>query len=416
MTTSLTANETTAPLSRAWYGASVNEFMAKSADAIYGQLSRNSDFDVVTNQRNAWVEQIDLLKSSLAGLHGSIFLEFNIPRMGRRIDLVLLLGPVVFVVEFKTGDSEFSSWATDQVWDYALDLKNFHEASHHVSLVPILVASTDEISPAFSLQADADNVYRPIQIRPDELRRTIDETLRQISGTPLNESIWSSAPYCPTPTIIEAARSLYAHHSVEAIKTFDASKKNLSVTSKRVEELVNEAREQTRKIICFVTGVPGAGKTLVGLNVATRHRKKDEATHAVFLSGNGPLVKVLCEALTRDEYARRKTKGEKVRKKEISQKVESFIQNVHHFRDDALKSMNPPYEHVVIFDEAQRAWNLQQTASFMQRKKGHKGFSQSEPEFLISCMDRHPDWAVIVCLVGGGQEINIGDSNWIGPA
>ena len=336
--------------------------------------------------------------------------------MGKRIDLVLIIGPIAFVVEFKTGESEFSSWAMDQVWDYALDLKNFHEASHHVSLVPILVISKEEAPLGFLLQADADNVYRPIQIRPEELRCTIDKALYQISGAPLDEVQWASAPYCPTPTIIEAARSLYAHHSVEAIKTFDASKKNLSVTSKRVEELVNEARQTNRKIICFVTGVPGAGKTLVGLNVATRHRKKDEATHAVFLSGNGPLVKVLCEALTRDEFGRRKGKGEKVRKKEISQRVESFIQNVHHFRDDAIKSSSPPYEHVVIFDEAQRAWNRQQTSSFMQRKKGVKGFNQSEPEFLISCMDRHPDWAVIVCLVGGGQEINIGEAGieaWI---
>jgi hypothetical protein len=197
MATEIATNQHPVTLSRAWYGASIDDFMAISAEAVYGNLSRNSDFDVVTNQRNAWVEQIELLKSALKGLSGSLFLEFNIPRMGRRIDLVLLLGPVVFVVEFKTGDSEFSNLAMDQVWDYALDLKNFHAASHHVSLVPILVASTDEASPGFSLQADADNVYRPIQIKPDDLRRTIDEALRQVSGVLLNESQWAAAPYCP---------------------------------------------------------------------------------------------------------------------------------------------------------------------------------------------------------------------------
>jgi hypothetical protein len=197
---------------------------------------------------------------------------------------------------------------------------------------------------------------------------------------------------------------------VEAIARFDAGAKNLRSTSRRVEELVDEARTTQRKIICFVTGVPGAGKTLVGLNIATRHRRREEPTHAVFLSGNGPLVAVLREALTRDEVARRKAQGDKVRKGKVGESVKAFIQNIHHFRDDALHDSAPPIEHVVIFDEAQRAWNLQKTANFMQRKKGRAGFAQSEPEFLISCMDRHKDWAVIICLVGGGQEINVGEA------
>ncbi len=225
--------------------------------------------------------------------------------------------------------------------------------------------------------------------------------------------VWSSAPYHPTPTIVEAARSLYAQHSVDAIARFDAGAKNLRVTSRRIEELADEARVKGRKRICFVTGVPGAGKTLVGLNLATRKRDADEPTHAVFLSGNGPLVAVLREALTRDEVARRKKQGDKeVRKGKVGESVKTFIQNVHHFRDDGLIDSGPPIEHVVIFDEAQRAWNLRQTANFMQRKKNRPGFSQSEPEFLISYMDRHTDWAVIVCLVGGGQEINTGEAGF----
>ena len=218
------------------------------------------------------------------------------------------------------------------------------------------------------------------------------------------------APYHPTPTIIEAARALYAQHSVEAIARYDAGAQNLRVTSSRIEELVDEAREQKRKLICFVTGVPGAGKTLVGLNVATRRRDVDQPTHAVFLSGNGPLVAVLREALTRDEVARQKSVGIRVRKGKVAESVKAFIQNVHNFRDDALFDSGPPAEHVVIFDEAQRAWNLRQTASFMRRKKNRPGFSDSEPEFLISCMDRHTEWAVIVCLVGGGQEIHTGEA------
>ena len=395
---------------RAWYGASILEFLNSSADTIFAQLAKRNDFDLVSTQRDAWIEQIEFLRSSLNGLTGAIFLEFNIPRMGRRIDAVLLIGPVVFVVEFKVGEKEFERAAFEQVWDYALDLKNFHEASHHASLVPILIATNSKESGLTELQVDADNVYRPIQVNLDGFRKAVDAALQQISGSPLNENQWAQAPYHPTPTIIEAARSLYAHHSVEAIKTFDASRRNLQVTSRRIEQLVDEARKLGRKIICFVTGVPGAGKTLVGLNVATRRRNHDEPTHAVFLSGNGPLVDVLREALTRDEFIRRKSKGEKVRKGEVGESVKAFIQNVHHFRDDALGTFSAPIEHVVIFDEAQRAWNLQQTANFMQRKKNRKGFNQSEPEFLISCMDRHKDWAVIICLVGGGQEINTGEA------
>ena len=395
---------------RAWYGASISDFLKSPADIIFAQLAKHNDFDLISTQRDAWIEQIEFLRASLEGLAGTLFLEFNIPRMGRRIDAVLLIGPVVFVVEFKVGENEFERAAIEQVWDYALDLKNFHEASHYASLVPILIATNSKESGPITLQVDADNVYRPIQVNLEGFRKAIDATLQQISGTALDESQWANAPYHPTPTIIEAARSLYAHHSVEAIKTFDASRRNLQVTSRRIEELVDEARKFGRKIICFVTGVPGAGKTLVGLNIATRRRSHDEPTHAVFLSGNGPLVEVLREALTRDEFNRRKSKGEKVRKGEVGESVKAFIQNVHNFRDDALETSVPSIEHVVIFDEAQRAWNLRQTANFMQRKKNRRGFLQSEPEFLISCMDRHKDWAVIICLVGGGQEINIGEA------
>lgn len=395
---------------RAWYSASIADFLKSSVDTIFAQLAKRNDFDLISTQRDAWIDQIEFLRSALNGLTGTLFLEFNIPRMGRRIDAVLLIGPVVFVVEFKVGEKEFERAAVEQVWDYALDLKNFHEASHLASLVPILIATNSKESGANTLQVDEDNIYRPIQVNSEGFRKVVDATLQQISGTALNENQWANAPYHPTPTIIEAARSLYAHHSVEAIRTFDASKQNLQVTSRRIEELVDEARKLGRKIICFVTGVPGAGKTLVGLNVATRRRNHDEPTHAVFLSGNGPLVEVLREALTRDECTRCKLKGEKVRKREVGESVKAFIQNVHHFRDDALDTSGPPIEHVVIFDEAQRAWNVRQTANFMQRKKGIAGFSKSEPEFLISCMDRHIDWAVIICLVGGGQEINVGEA------
>ena len=361
-------------------------------------------------QRDAWRMQIEFLQRELIHLTGSIFLEFNIPRMGRRIDVVLIVGPVVFAVEFKVGESTLDRAAMEQVWDYALDLKNFHKASHRITIVPILIATEATERPPLSLYADADQVYRPILTTTEGFRAAVDNALANVRGDNVVAREWSTASYYPTPTIIEAARALYAQHSVDAIARFDAGAKNLNVTSRRVEELVDEARAKGRKRICFVTGVPGAGKTLVGLNVATRRRDIDEPTHAVFLSGNGPLVAVISEALTRDEVERRKKAGEKVRKREVRESVKAFIQNIHHFRDEGLVDPDAPVEHVVIFDEAQRAWNLRQTANFMKRKKNRAGFCQSEPEFLISYMDRHSDWAVIVCLVGGGQEINIGEA------
>jgi hypothetical protein len=403
------ANLTPTPTaSRAWYGALIADFKRADPDSVFGILAKNPDFDLATTQKEAWLEQIVFLQRNLEGLTGTLFLEFNIPRMGSRVDAVLLIGPVVFVVEFKVGEAAFDRGAVDQVWDYALDLKNFHETSHQVSLVPILVATEAKESRQLTLMADIDGVYRPLQVHPDGFRMVLSDALQAIGGDTLNQERWSQGAYKPTPTIVEAARALYAHHGVEAIRAFDAGKKNLGETSQRIEELIDEARAQNRKIICFLTGVPGAGKTLVGLNVATQHARTDSPTHAVLLSGNGPLVAVLRAALSRDEKARLKRQGQKSKKG--SDPVKQFIQNVHHFRDEALKSDAPPADHVVVFDEAQRAWNQAMTADFMKRKKGVSNFPDSEPQFLIRYVDRHKDWAVILCLVGGGQEINRGES------
>ncbi len=396
-------------LARFWYGAAIGEFLDSDADDILGKLSRHAGDGHFADQRDAWLAQIDLLHSQLRGLEGWVFFEFNIPRMGRRVDVILVLGSVIFALEFKVGDTTYDRAAIEQVWDYALDLKNFHEASHNVAIAPILVATNAKpVSAKF--EADADKVYRPELTNAAKLRETLELGLSLAKGSTLDAEAWARASYRPTPTIIEAARSLYSQHSVEAIARFDAGAQNLHTTSKRIEELVDEARTTGQKYICFVTGVPGAGKTLVGLNIATQRRDEKAPTHAVFLSGNGPLVAVLREALTRDEYFRLKAQKKKATKKKIATPVKAFIQNVHHFRDAGLIDEKAPPEHVVIFDEAQRAWNSQMTANFMKRKKGRPGFTQSEPEFLISYMDRHPDWAVVVCLVGGGQEINTGEA------
>mgnify|MGYP002347941150 FL=1 len=396
--------------SRSWYSADIKEFLQSDSNSIIGQLTKNCDFTLLSTQTNAWLEEITFFKENLSGLNGSLFLEFNIPRMGRRIDAVLIINSVIIVIEFKVGEISFTRAAIEQVWDYALDLKNFHEASHTVPIIPILIATAAMTSVPFTLQEDADKVYRPILLHPAGFRQVIEKVINRFPTGIIDGQQWTCAPYHPTPTIVEAARALYAQHSVEAIARYDAGAQNLRITSQRVEELIEDARSRKLKIICFVTGVPGAGKTLLGLNIATHRRDLDLSTHAVFLSGNGPLVAVLREALARDEYERKKKQGMRVRKGKVKESVKSFIQNIHHFRDDALINSTPPDEHVVIFDEAQRAWNLRQTANFMHRKKKRPGFKVSEPEFLISCMDRHSEWAVIICLVGGGQEINTGEA------
>ena len=409
MAEQIKVSEGSAYYDRAWYRASIADFIEANPTDVLGRLAAGNTFDLQQTQRDAWVTQTTILQEQLKGLSGTIFLEFSIPRLGRRIDAVLAIGPVLFLVEFKVGESSFDRVAREQVWDYALDLKNFHLASHSLPIVPILLA-TEASECGGLLQSDPDSVFRPTHVGRNALREALERALHDISGPDIDADAWARSPYRPTPTIIEAARALYAQHSVDAIARFDAGAKNLALTSARVEGLIEQAKRDKQKIICFVTGVPGAGKTLVGLNVSTRKREVDEASHAVFLSGNAPLVAVLREALTRDEVSRRQALGEKTTKSRVGGSVKAFIQNVHHFRDAALNDDLPPSEHVVIFDEAQRAWNLRKTATFMKMKKGRPNFSHSEPEFLISCMDRRQDWSVVVCLVGGGQEINDGEA------
>ena len=396
--------------SNAYYAADLSTFLGTRPAEILGEIARNSAYSVELEQRDAWVEQISLLHRNLVGFEGAIFLEFDVPRLGSRLDAAFLSGPAIFPIEFKVGESEFKRDHINQVWDYALDLKNFHRASHRAPIIPVLVCTHARDADTALPSPHPDGVFRPVCSSPDGMRNLLLAGLQIAHGEPLDPEKWGNSPYEPTPTIIQAAQALYAQHSVEAITRREASGHQLKLTSARLEELVEDSRIKCRKTILFVTGVPGAGKTLVGLNTATKKRDETKPTHAVFLSGNGPLVEVLREALTRDELARLRQKKNHTRKGVVKQKVKAFIQNVHHFRDAGLRDSGPPVDHVVIFDEAQRAWNKEMTANFMLRKKKKPGFTQSEPEFLISYLDRHSDWAVVICLVGGGQEINTGEA------
>lgn len=399
------------PRSAAYFDASARDFLARSPTDVLGVLVQASGGDVTGGQQHAWSVEIQLLQRCLRGLEGHLYLEFDVPRLGSRIDAVVILGGALIPIEFKVGRESYESTDYNQAWDYALDLKNFHRASHGVPIFPILLATDAPPGDSTWQPPHADGVRPPRRCSAEELEGCLHDGLAASGGGRIDPIEWGRAPYHPTPTIIQAARALYAQHSVHAISRSDAGARNLQVTSSRVEEIVAASRAQRRKSIVFVTGVPGAGKTLVGLNVATQTRDARSDAHAVFLSGNGPLVAVLREALVRDEVARRKAQGERFRKGDVAQKVKPFIQNVHHFRDDGLRDeTRAPHDHVVIFDEAQRAWNLEKTSNFMRRRKNRPGFAQSEPQFLIGYMDRHADWAAVVCLVGGGQEIHTGEA------
>ncbi len=405
-------------MNRAHYQDSIASFLKISPDAVCGILASNSAFSVEHSQLQAWREQVNLLQPVLEPYvgRGHVFFEFVLPRIGRRVDVVLVLEQLIFVLEFKVGESEFQRHALDQVWDYALDLKNFHESSHRELIIPVLIATRAAINELRYVPPAGDEVYTPLRIGALQLGPLLKLHLDCTSGPPIDGAAWGAGRYSPTPTIIEAARALYSGHSVVDISRSDAGASNLTLTSSYVSAVIADAQQHGRKAVCFLTGVPGAGKTLVGLDIATQHMDAASALHSIFLSGNGPLVAILREALARDQVQRERIAGRSLSKTEARRQVEAFIQNVHHFRDDCLVDPGAPPEHVAIFDEAQRAWNREQTVAFMTRKKGRPDFDASEPEFLLSCMDRHTDWAVVLCLVGGGQEINTGEagiSEWI---
>jgi len=413
-------------LNAAFYADALKAFLHASDDEVYAPLASPHGYTLAPEQLSAWRLQLPVLRAALAEIPARfadghspwIHLEFDIPRLGRRVDAVLVTSTAVIPIEFKVGAKSIQQLDHDQAWDYGLDLKNFHAPSHAAPIFPILCATEVPKSDRRWKPPHADGVRPPFCCSAESLGGAVVSALNEAAaGTSglrpsatIDPALWGTGSYSPTPTIIEAARSLYARHTVHDITRSDAGAVNLAVTSAAVERIIAESRARNRKAIVFVTGVPGAGKTLVGLNVATRHGSRDDAAHAVYLSGNGPLVSVLREALARDDLERAKRTEPKARIGVSRSAVKAFIQNVHHFRDATLRDRSAPADHVVVFDEAQRAWNARQLAGFMKRKKGLPGFTQTEPELLIGAMERHTDWAVVVCLVGGGQEINTGEA------
>lgn len=445
-------------INRFFYKASIADFTGCPLDDIFGRIARNDEGDSVAEQKFAWAEEIEIMQRMLhpwKDENGEIIFEYAIPRLGKRIDVVVLLRSIVFAIEFKAGEDAYLQSAVEQVMDYALDLKNFHLASHHRTIVPILVA-TEAKNSSHELRFSVydDHIYNPLLTNADNLGRLIGEVLEREQAKPssMDEFVdWAISRYAPTPTIIEAASALYQSHSVEDITRHEAAGAALEETTRFVLDVINHSKEHGEKSICFVTGVPGAGKTLVGLNVAIQQSIKaendpdGERNLAVYLSGNGPLVKVLTAALAKDKQKRENEKGRKYNITDAKREVSQFIQIIHRYRGNMLAKIKLPItdgkleidetksiahhtaghgevEHVAIFDEAQRSWDLEHLAGWLARGGSRGGmkkvpdFPMSEAEFLIWSLDLRKDWAVIVCLVGGGQEINTGEAGigeWI---
>ncbi len=439
---------------RCLYSSDLNSFLAANRNEVFGMLCDNYHGDALTTTRDAWIGEIDILQQALIQwkeTDARIIFEYDIPRLGKRIDVVLLLNGIIFCLEFKVGETEIKVGDVDQVLDYALDLKNFHKFSEDKVIVPILIATRySGSSSVIQSSIYDDRVLNPLMTGEAGITKLIADVLERFPNETSVDKNWIISPYAPTPTIIEAARTLYESHSVTDITRHEADKVTTDTTIAYILDVIHKSKEKGEKSICFVTGVPGAGKTLVGLEVAVKQTYQDsdkpiDDEGAVYLSGNGPLVAVLNEALAQDNYKKCRERKEDKKLSDSRREVSKFIQIIHRYRDNMLEKIKLPVEngtleidpnkavhtegtgygeveHVAIFDEAQRSWTHDRIANYLKRggtygnKKKVANFPMSEASFLIWSLDQREDWATIVCLVGGGQEINTGEagiSEWI---
>ena len=397
----------------AYYKSSLGEFLAADAAAVAGSLSRRLIQAFSGNQQQqlkSWQEQIALLQDAGRSLTErfpeaaawGVLLEYPLMRLQRRLDTVTLAGEIVAVIEFKIGGRHYEAADVRQVEDYALDLRDFHQASHRLTIVPILCA-TDAPERCFPEEGRLGTVWSVHYANVNTLPAALERLARRQQAAPsdqLDVDSWEKAPYRPVPTIIEAAELLYAGHEVQEIAHAAADIHNLAGTSDRLVEIVAYARQNRRRVVCFVTGVPGSGKTLTGLNLVHDKRlKQGENGTAAYLSGNTPLVEVLREALARDRN-RRTGEARGHTRRVVRTEVQHLMDYLREYITEHPSHIPP--EHVIIFDEAQRAWD----AAYGKQKFNR---AASEPALFLEIMARHTDWAVIVGLVGGGQEINVGE-------
>ncbi len=393
---------------KAYYCNSIPGFIRDNSSSIIGQLVRHS-FEINKDQSDAWENQISELQTRLeqCGVEGDIIFEYDIVRLGKRIDVIMLIRHMVFSMEFKNGKEIYTAQDAQQAEDYAIDIKNFHKESEDLYVCPILIAT------------HAPKYHKPqmIDCYPDKQvflqRENIETVIPKVCeisekyGTDqvLDFETWFNSPYYPTPTIIAAAIEAYSSHNVSEIAHSEAGQGDIDRCEARINEIISYAQTQKKKCVCFVTGVPGAGKTLVGLDIVAKNLNKGKENLSVYLSGNGPLVDVLRAAL------KKSVKAQKKKTRETDAAIDALIQSSYAFKNDNVKHNRPTPENILIFDEAQRVWNKEK----MVRKHSDPTMCVSEPQLLYSIMDRHQDWAVVICLVGLGQDIydgEVGINEW----
>ena len=394
---------------KAYYCNSIPGFIQDTSHSIIGHLAMRA-FDNNDKQIDAWNNQICELQDKLeeCAMEGDIIFEYDIVRLGKRIDVILLIKHMVFSLEFKNGKNIYTAQDAQQAEDYAIDIKNFHKESEDLYVCPILIA-TD--APKYKKEQSIESYPDKQIFLQRENMDTLADKLRQIidkygDDEEIDFDKWFNSPYHPTPTIIAAAVEAYTSHDISEIAHSEAGQDDIDKCEQKIEEIVEYARKNRKKCVCFVTGVPGAGKTLVGLDVVAKNLKKETDNLSVYLSGNGPLVEVLREAL------KKSVKDKKQNKKETEAAINALIQSSFAFKRDNARLDKPTPEHIMIFDEAQRVWDVQK----MTRKhEKDPDMSVSEPHLLFRIMNRHDDWAVMICLVGLGQDIydgEVGINEW----
>jgi hypothetical protein len=379
-------------------------FLDINAEYLLGKLTSGlakEGFDTTMLTTLSWLREIAELQAAFSQLldllpsatRWPILFEYVLPIVGQRVDCVLLADDMIYVVEYKGGSSASAHAALQQAQEYALNLIDFHEASRHRTAIPIAVGAFKT-----SIPLDLKSEHHGAAVSLIEFPDTIVRSHRMWGGksAPIDASEWNNSRYFPVPTIVQAASAIYRDHNVKDLAYSRAGSDNLETTQKAVASSVRDTRLRGVKKLLVITGVPGAGKTLAGLNaVQLLAQELDlDVEQASFLSGNGPLVAVIQEALKRSIGSR---------KKGLARSVRSRIREIHRFVRDSYGDSRAPADRIIVFDEAQRAW----TAAKNLKKFGR---NVSEPEMVLDIMGRHDGWAVIVALVGGGQEIHGGEA------
>lgn len=355
--------------------------------------------DASPEQIRAWRDAIpplqreidEVLLRDLVAAQYSAILEYELPMESRRPDVLLLVGSGVLVVELK-GKTHPSQADMDQVAAYARDLRNYHRECAERPVVPVLVPTR-----AHGYQQQIDGIHIT---GPDALDGLIARITAESPGTPIDRARFlADSAYCPLPTLVEAARELFTKGELRTIHRAHAA------TEPAVEEIsriIHQAALSKSRHLILLTGSPGAGKTLVGLRTVHQHFLDDLAVArtngkptapAVFLSGNGPLVEVL-------QYELKRAGGD----------GKTFVRGVKDYvKHYSSKRSSTPPEHVLVFDEAQRAFDE------AKMRETHKSESaKSEPEQFVSFADRVPEWCVVLGLIGSGQEIHVGEEAGLG--